>query len=102
MRMDGIVVLDLVMAVIVVVVVVGRPGARRLRRACRAIAQIPSVPRPRSGDAVPERVPEGEALESVLAARVVYGQVSRGAYQRRMAELAAAEHDGRPLIVPRP
>jgi hypothetical protein len=99
--MDGIVVLDLVLGVIVVVVLVGRLGLRRFRRACRALARIPSVPRPRSADAVPERAPEGEALEAALAARVVYGQVSRGAYQRRMAELAAAEHDGRPLTVPR-
>jgi hypothetical protein len=100
--MDGIVVLDLVLGVILVVVVLTRLGVRPVRRACRTLARIPGVPRPRSGDVVPAPVVlEGEALEAALAAQVVYGQVSRGAYQRRMAELAALEHDGRPLTVPR-
>jgi hypothetical protein len=94
---DGIVVLDLVMAVILVVVVLGRIGLRRVGRACHRLGRTASVPRPRTGEPVSER----EALEAALAARVTYGQITRGAYQQRMAELAAAEHVGRPLTVPR-
>jgi hypothetical protein len=94
---DGILVLDLVLLVLLVVVVLGRIGVRRVGRACRRLGRTPSVPRPRTG----EPVSQGEALEAALAARVAYGQITRGAYQQRMAELAAAEHDGRPLTVPR-
>ena len=94
--MDGVIVLDLVLGVVVMIVIVPRVGFRRVRRGCRALAGAVGVPRPRS-EAV---VPEGEALEAALAARVVHGQVSRGAYQHRMAELAAADDARRPLPLP--
>jgi hypothetical protein len=92
---DGIVVLDLVLGVVALVVLVARVGVRRLGRACRSVVGAP-VPRQR-GEAV---VPQGEDLESVLAARVVHGQLSRGFYQRRMAEIAAADDVRRHLTVP--
>lgn len=93
--MDGIVVLDLVLGVVAVVVVLARLGPRRLGRACRSVVRAP-VPRPR-GEAV---MPHGEDLESVLAVQVVHGQLSRGFYQRRMAEIAAADDERRHLTIP--
>jgi hypothetical protein len=92
---DGIVVLDLVLGMVAIAVVVARLGLRRLGRACRSVVRAP-VPRPR-GEAV---MPPGEDLESVLAMRVVHGQLSRGFYQRRMAEIAAADDERRHLTVP--
>lgn len=93
--MDGILVLDLVLGVVAVVVVIARLGVRRLGRACRVVVGA-RVPRQR-GEVV---VPQGEDLESVLAARVVHGQLSRGFYQLRMAEIAAADDEKHHLTVP--
>lgn len=86
--MGGIVVLDLVLAVVVVVVVFGQIGFRRVGRTCRSVALIPA-----------QRT--GERAEAALAERVVAGRVGGEAYRRRMAEIAAADHLRHPVDVPR-
>lgn len=95
--MTGIVVLDLVLLVVVIVVVIGHIGFRRTARAVRraAVAGGLVLPSPR------ESLDDVERVEGRIAAGVVAGQVSGQAYQRRMAELAAADEVRRPLAVPR-
>ena len=86
--MGGIVVLDLVLVAVVVVVILGQIGSRRIGRTCRTVAYIPAQ---RSG----------ERAEVALAEHVVAGRLRGSAYQRRMAEIAAADHARQPLTVPR-
>jgi hypothetical protein len=92
---DGIVVLDVVLGVVAIVVVLARVGVRRIGRACRAVVGAP-VPRQRSEN----DVTQPEDLEAVLAVRVVHGQLSRGFYHQRMAEIAAADDVKHHLTVP--
>ena len=86
--MGGIVVLDLVLLIVVVVVILGQIGFRRVGRTCRTVAYIPAQ---RSG----------ERTEAALAERVVAGRLQGSTYQRRIAEIAAADNARQPLTVPR-
>ena len=85
--MGGIVVLDLVLLVVVVVVILGQIGFRRVGRTCRTVAYIPA----QRG---------GERAEVDLAERILAGRLQGSAYQRRMAEIAAADDLRHPLRVP--
>jgi membrane protein required for beta-lactamase induction len=86
--MGGIVVLDVVLLVLVVVVVLGRIGFRRVGRTCRTVAFIPA-----------QR--NGERTEAALAEHILAGRLHGTDYQRRMAEIAAADHLRHPVAVPR-
>ncbi|HVM63539.1 MAG TPA: hypothetical protein VMU14_01670 [Acidimicrobiales bacterium] len=94
--MDGIVALDLALAVVVIAVMVAEIGLGRLGRTCRRLMRRHRVPHPRAGGVEHVR----EELEAMLAAQVVAGRLSREAYRRRMAELAAADDVRRRLDVP--
>jgi uncharacterized membrane protein len=84
----GIIVLDLVLLVVVVVVILAQIGFRRVGRTCRTFAHIPA-----------QR--NGERTEALLAEAILTGRLQGTAYQRRMAEIAAADDVRRPLAAPR-
>jgi uncharacterized membrane protein len=86
--MGAIVVLDLVLLAVVIVVILGQIGFRRVGRTCRTVAHIPA-----------QR--NGERAEAALAEHVLAGRVHGTDYQRRMAEIAAADDLRHPLVVPR-